>query len=522
MFKQASIDNIGRKGWNPDLDPIQLDAGHTTDAEWVRFSEGRVQPMGGVLELLQDESVYKFSMDVGYSTGYSIVASSDAVKVFDGASLSDISNPRANAYDSITDSKYWSGCMLGRIPVLCNPYGVMEYWNPQTTSTEMEDLPFDSMNSWFDMGYNAELIRSHKQFLFALKLQEGSDEFPDGVRWSHPADIGFIPPTWDETDPTNRAGKTTLGGQGGAIIDGLSLRDSFVVYRENGITIFDYIGGNNVWNVRNITTTFRLVNKSCVVEVDGCHFALGNNDICKFDGTNVLPLATDRVKKFLRKSINSNAIDACFVKVNRNKNEIWFCIPTGSNPYCDMALVYNWFDDTWQKLQLVACTTLFSIEYSPSNATWEDFGTQTWAQLASTWNQIGGTFNSPIPDNLVGCFLSCVENNTVFGAIDLDGYTPLGAQIERTGILIGEIKSVKSIVNLYPIGSGQFEIRFCTQLKHNDPVSWTPWQLYDCDVSRQIDIVLTGTYFGYSVRSYAGSIWSLLRIDIDYTDDGER
>jgi len=90
-------------------------------------------------------------------------------------------------------------------------------------------------------------MRSHKQFLFALGLNEGGTIIPDGVRWSSPADITGIPETWDELDTTNFAGITTLGGDGGNIIDGVSLRDSFVVYRESGITVFDYVGGQFVW-----------------------------------------------------------------------------------------------------------------------------------------------------------------------------------------------------------------------------------------------------------------------------------
>ena len=33
------------------------------------------------------------------------------------------------------------------------------------------------------------LIRSHKNFLFALGMQEGPDEYRDKVWWSHPAEL---------------------------------------------------------------------------------------------------------------------------------------------------------------------------------------------------------------------------------------------------------------------------------------------------------------------------------------------
>lgn len=522
MYKPFAITDIGNKGMISDIDPSLLDPGFVSDAQWVRFTDGGVQQMGGSISLLSELDDFGFSLPAGYGTGLTIVASATAVKAFDGSAVNDISNARSGAYSSVSGNKLWTGCQLGRIPIICNPALVMEYWNPQTIGTHMVDLPFDASHSWFQKSYAAKLIRSHKQFLFALSLQEGAAEYPDGVRWSNPADIGGLPSSWDETDPTKRAGKTTLGGNQGQIIDGLSLRDAFVIYRESGITVFDYVGGTYVWNIRNMTTTFQLINKECIAEVNGVHYVLGNNDICMNDGTNIESIATDKVRTYFRKTINNQAVDTCYVVNNKIKNEVMFCYPSGASARPDIALVYNWINKTWTKMNIVFCKTVFLSEYAPSSLDWNTI-IGNWDQQQSTWNNAGGTFNAPVPKNLIGILKDCfTPANDLFAAFDLDGVLVVESTIERLDFMLDDTRSVKTLITAYPSGEGVMRFQFGSKMFHGDGINWTDWIEFDCNTQRQIDLLLTGSFFSYRVQSTSYSAWKLNKINFDYAEAGGR
>ena len=104
-----------------------------------------------------------------------------------------------------------------------------------------------------------------------MDMQEGANEFPDVVRWSNAAEAGEVPDSWDETNPANLAGRNVLSGNLGRVIDGLQLRDTFVIYRERGITVMDFVGGTFVFNFRNFTSTYTLLGLNCIVEAEGMY-----------------------------------------------------------------------------------------------------------------------------------------------------------------------------------------------------------------------------------------------------------
>ena len=260
MYKLVNLNQFALKGINSDLIPWDLDGSYLTEISNVRIANNQIYPNGGysTWATLPIDFVPGMIMPVGSISGsFWMIPGLDAVYVYDGTILSDVSNPAG--YAGVTDADLWTGCMLSRIPVINNPGSFPEYWSPQQAGILMQDLPWDAGQTWRDVGEICRIMRSHKQYLFALNLQSGAQEIPDGVRWSSPADINGLPETWDPLDVTNYAGLTQLGGDGGDIVDGLSLRDAFVVYREGAISIFDFVGGPFVWRIRHMSQSAGLV-----------------------------------------------------------------------------------------------------------------------------------------------------------------------------------------------------------------------------------------------------------------------
>src|SRR3546814_15319645 len=78
------------------------------------------------------------------------------------------------------------------------------------------------------------LFRSaYKDFLIALNVTKGATNYPTMVKWSDLTGFGAVPASWDHTSPSNSAGENIINEMKVEIIDGLSLRDSFIIYAKN-------------------------------------------------------------------------------------------------------------------------------------------------------------------------------------------------------------------------------------------------------------------------------------------------
>ena len=330
MPKQLAIRNIGLKGLNTDIAPWDLDPEFVTFGFNFRVLENSMVTTGGFEDWSTSPVDFKsgFIMHVGATSGdYWLIAGRNAVYAFDGFTWTDVSSTTGYPGLGPDDELLWTGCMLGQIPIINNPQANPEYWSPQSPGQILQPLPWDAGTTWAERGINAKVIRSHKNFLFALNLQDGATSQPDSYRWSTAADINGLPFTWDETDVSALAGIASLGGDGGEIIDGLSLRDSFVIYSERAIDILDFTGGEFVWKRRELSNTVGLLSKDCVVEVKGVHYLMTDGDIVRNDGTNITSIIHGKIKRQYTNNLNPDRYTRCFAVRNTTTKEIWFCVP---------------------------------------------------------------------------------------------------------------------------------------------------------------------------------------------------
>jgi hypothetical protein len=400
MPKLLEIRDFASAGLNSDILSWDLPPQFLTEVNNVRIIRNSLTPFGGYV--VWSEMPADFTpgalMHIGATSGtYWMIMGDTKVYVFDGIVYSDITEP---TYIPVTDPDLWTGAMLSRIPVINNPGAYPYYWSPQAGGNVLTILPWDATQTWEDVGQSCDVMRSHKQFLFALKVKPTGgvgETIADGVRWSAPADINGVPNTWDELDTTDVAGLTTLGGDGGDIIDGLSLRDAFVVYRERGLSVFDYVGGQFVWQIRNVSTTVGLLASNCVVEVKGKHLFIGDGDVLVFDGNSIESLMHHRIRKHFISNFNVEFYFNAFAVKNNVLNEVWFCIPGINSEYANMVYIYNWRDDTWSVRDLPEAVAGDYGSYTSSSPTWEDVE-GSWDSISSVWN-LGGF--SPLQDTIV-------------------------------------------------------------------------------------------------------------------------
>ncbi len=526
MIKTVTFKNVGRFSINSDLTKMDLPVENITDGQnflidgdklvssrrhdtWTSpptpINAGHLQPVS--------IAGSKFWMTLGRA----------AINVYDGANWSDISSAVGYASLGVDDELNWNSAMLGSIPIINNIQHVPEYWSPQDVNQILQPLDFSAGNSWADVAKSFKVIRSHKTFLFALNLVEGGIEMPNSYRWSHPADLNGLPYTWDPTDLASIASIEQIAGDSGAIVDGLSLRDSFCIYSERSITILDSGNSEFVFRARELSSTYGLINDKCIVEVAGVHYFISDDDILRNDGNTVTSIMFDLIQDRFRSLVSKTAFNRSYVELNTKNKEIYFCLPEGSATYPNTAYVYNYANNVWSFMTL------------PDNMAHMRFGSiaessappLTYASVTDTHNTTNLTYNSqsessPFTFDLVGLI-----NNGDLVYINPDTNSlglPTNTVFERTDIPLEGNNKVTTLLSVYPHieSTSPLLIQFGSQDYANAPVSWKPAIIYSPSVDRKIDFRTTGSLHAYRLSSIDGGSIEYSGMTLEYASSGGR
>ncbi len=243
-----NVRNIGSTGVNSDIEPWDLPPDALTDGINYRLSANKLQSVGGTRPVAPSigDQIGHITQSTDYSGNSTwVLCGENNIKLYDGQSFTDIGTSlrAADPRFSNLDATKWSTCQVGQVVFLNHPQLYPSYWVNGAGDPAKPLWWHVGEESWEDENKSCRILCAHKNFLFALGMQEGAEEYRDKVWWSHPAEPDGIPfswrPTWEQ--PDSIAGWVSLG-RGGSIVGGESLRDSFVIYSEEAINIMDFTG----------------------------------------------------------------------------------------------------------------------------------------------------------------------------------------------------------------------------------------------------------------------------------------
>lgn len=560
MKKYTSFGQIGKGGINTDIMSCDLPAEYINNGYNFRIVNGAIKTNGGSLRWYSDGAITNsgFMLPLGdRHDDIWIICTLDGVWAFDGITHYNIYDLSATP---LVDIKGWSGCMCGGIAILNHPELGCIYWVPDLTPVSMAQfLPFNATTDWDAVTTNrfGRVVRAHRNYLFMLNMNEPiatTTNIPDAYRWSHPADINSIPPSWDETDPLFLAGLAQLGGESGRIIDGLSLRDSFIIYSDNAINILELSGDDFVWNRTQLTVTSGLLARECVVEVQGLHYYISNGDIMRFDGNKPISIMENRIRTHLQANLSMQNYANSFAFSNLNYKEIWFCVPTGSSEYANLAYIYNWEADTWAIRQLPLQLTYATFgSKSQGPITWESFydlaDFQEWSETPNDWNDHpetwqsiedgaswptwedyelpwGATTFSPFDDTVIGC----LETGDIRD-LDFSNYGYYSGSdsmpntlLERTDLPLEGLEVATTITAIYPkiSGSSPVRITFGSQDYKGAAVRWKSPQLFNPSTQRKLEVRSTGPLHAWRIESVDHGQFTINGMDVEYSVNGLR
>lgn len=512
------VKNVGQVGVVRDTSRHELPLNAWTDARNVRFLDNSVWGSYGYGEVYQVPAVVPYHLtpcNVGDERYWLYAGTSKIYAV----TIDPAGNPvhtNLTRQSGGVDADYsagpneWTSTLLGGLPVLNNPNDYPQVWdlNP---ANRCQDLPAWPANTY------ARAMRSYRNFLVAMGITKSGVEYPYLVKWSHPADPGATPTSWDETDPTMDAGETDLAEGQDPIVDGLSLRDSFIIYKESSVWRMSYIGAPFVFQFQKILGTSGAMNRNCIVELDGVHFVFTGSDIILHDGQQAQSLLDGRARRDLFRRIDVDAVGRAFVFKQPFLQEVYVCFPGISDDWPTVALVWS------------AKTGTVSFRELP-NATHGAHGPVdrslygTWSQDDDPWDSDVSLWDGPdFTPSRARCLIGSADGKLyMLDASAGQGGLPVVGYVERRGLSFDMPEGMKLVRGIRARVHGTDGAITVSVGGQTDPWSEPEWVDMEHRIGDQIacDCFVSGRYIAVKFASSSAYQWRLDSYDIDVEPAG--
>lgn len=207
----------GQMGLIRDIPGHLLRPNTWTDAQNVRMDNRVAGAMLGHIERYATPTIapYKVFFIPGESNLFWVLVGLTDVIVHDASSYTEIT--RVSGDYTGGESDRWNGGVLSGILILNNGVDDPQYWATAAAGTKLADLPNWPANT------KAKVVRPFLNFLIALDVTESGTRQPYLVKWSHGADAGAVPTSWDDADASLDAGEFDLGQTKDFLVDCLPL-----------------------------------------------------------------------------------------------------------------------------------------------------------------------------------------------------------------------------------------------------------------------------------------------------------
>mgnify|MGYP001098715411 CR=1 FL=1 len=505
-------------GINKDLSPYELRNETWSDGRNVAFDRQRCQSMKGY------ENVFDFTdtvIDPLFLIYYTdnidrfwIYASEAAIYNTDGFTVNSI----GSGY-SATREVNWNGTNFNSLIVMNNRNDHPQVLDPTAVQNEesfigqMIDLPNWAGPSPWGAASRAKVIRGYKNYLFALDCyNENGTRYPSMVRWSSPAAAGDVPPSWDPVDPAEQAGLYTLADTPGAIVDGLTLSDYFVIYKTDSVWLVQFIGGSFVMSFRKLFgDEAGCLGTDCIAEFNGKHFVLSTTGAYTHNGATKQEVMEPWVKDEFFKNVSRDRLLETKVVADHNKQEIWIYYVTDQaylnnpNAWPDKALVWHWDVQEWALKDLTGISHIAEGVVEPTiqglDDSW-DAATGSWDTDLPAWN-IQSSAQQTIGKGLL---LADYTNNLLYANDYTNDHAgePQLKWVERIGIDFDDDQTYKYIARITPhiIGQNPVTIKMFAE----DNQTGKPTQVFETEfnpINQQwTDCHFLGRYVGIRFESY--------------------
>lgn len=495
---QASIDKFDAPGFLPDAPDMIAPAGAWTDSRNVRYRDGAAEKCRGYTQALGDLSATAiWAQPISDGTNYFWTYGSGSVMyATDGSTHADITG--SITLGATDDLGYTGGAFHGYM-LVNDGVNIPQSWNPSLGN----DLV--SLTAWPAVTLTAKVLRPFKDFLWAFRITDAGDYNPRLIRWSDRAAQGSLPLSWDYTDPTNQAGINELGQTHDLIVDAQPLRDSLMIYKEMNTWTAQYIGGDDIFGFQQVFSQVGMLSENCALTFGAQQLVLSDQDLVLHDGNSARSLLDRRARRWLFNRINTTRYKRCFLVPDYRNREAYICFPESGSDWPNMALVWNWAEDTLHVYDMGGPKTFATPGIIPGTAVSFDADVGTFDAASGTFDE--ETY-SPFQSRVL------LLDSTLKRAYQNDSGetyngTPMTVYAERTGMAIKQdLGQILRITRIFPrvLGTAGDVLKFYigARTTQNAVTSWTGPYNFTIGTDYKIDLRVSARLLDMRVE-YSGS-----------------
>jgi hypothetical protein len=414
----------------------------------------------------------------------------------------------------------WVGGILGTIPVLTEGVSPPQAWISPASGTLLVDLP-----NW-PADTTCNHIGVYKNFLVALDVTKSGTRYPTLVKWSHEADPGAVPISWDETDPTRDAGEQPLSESPGYCVAQLPMRDLNVIYKQDSVWGMQYIGGTYIFRFFKMFGDFGCPAKHQVTALpDGTHIVFTGQDLMRHNGQEARSIVTGFVRSVLDE-IPEDSFQSAFLFSTGLATEVWLCWASSSSvDGTDQALVWNWETKVFSRRTVPnlyhALDGVLDFATGPDN--W-DSDSVTWDGNLDIWQKAADAPLLLRPVGLHATELLWLDSR------ETGITTPAYIQRSAIGFPLKtgnppDVSSTKFLRRVWPRITGTagdtLQVEIGSVMELNEPLVWKETRTWIIGTTKKVDVTITGITFAIRISSTSGNVWTLSGIDWDYDFLGE-
>jgi hypothetical protein len=528
------ITELDRFGVVADRKPYTLPPGAWSDGRNMRFIEGSVYPTLGHAIVAGTPTVSPYYLHMTLDLNLTpVFAYAGLAQIYatDGTTHTNITRAVGGNYTG-TINDLWQASEFGGISVFNNGVDVPQVWNNRQLSQQLVD-----MANW-PSTLRAKIIRPFRRFLFAFDVSKSGTRYPQLVKWSHEADPGSVPSTWDETDETKDAGEYPLIDTGGPVLDALALGDVFCIYKSDAMYLARYRGGTFVFDLPLQFRDFGILSQRAVGEWQKKHVVLSNDsNVFIHDAFKYEPVIEGRMRRWLASRIDQTNAFRSFLVINHAENEAWVCFPESGAQFCTTRLIVNL--KTGSAVPCDLPEAIAHIEYNKGlgqGGTTFDAQTTPFDSMVGYFGQTPGTTSKKV---MVGCSPSWTGHAT--GSIFLydSGYTFAGtaftAYIERLALSVngknfdGSLRMDPSIKSLFQqiwpklemqVGTG-IQVRGGGSETSDGAVTWGATQTFTPGTDLFVEVNREVRYPAVRFECSNSEFWRLTEYDVEIANIGK-
>jgi len=372
-------------------------------------------------------------------------------------------------------------------------------------------------------------MRGFRSFLVALNIKQAGVNFPRVVKWSTEAATQTTPASWNETTSTVDAGEYELADTKGDIMDGMQLRDAFMIYKEDAAYSMTYVGTPFIFAFRQLSPTVGAIATNCIAEFDGGHAIFGKGNFYVNDGQRLKPILPQRLRDYVFTSIDGAQIDKCFVAADYGRTEILFCFTAdgAASVEPNKAVVWNYITNTFTMKDIP------NVAHMGYGNVGDPVLPSTWASASTSWATITGpwTMSYALQDKVL-LFADPVSTKLYRDRSGNKKDTALmTSYVERTGLALNaqgqpDFTGVKRISAIYPKmsvnGSNSMTVYLGTSMSTEGGYDWKDAVLFNPDTQSKVSVRGTGKFYAVKFESSTDMDWELDGYALEIDNAGNR